>query len=55
MTLKVNSWVVAGLLPLPQVKFRFAPTIGGLDWESSELVRAIRQLDQRVSDVELEP
>ena len=43
------------LLPLPQVKFSLAPTIGGLGWESSELMRAIRRLDQRVSGFKLEP
>jgi len=43
------------MLPLPQVKFSLAPTIGGLGWESSELMRAIRRLDQRVSGFKLEP
>ena len=38
------------LLPLPQVKFSLAPTIGGLGWESSQLMRAIQRLDRRVAD-----
>ena len=43
------------MLPLPQVKFSLAPTIGGLGWENSELMLAIRRLDQRVSGFKLEP
>ena len=38
------------VLPLPQVKFSLAPTIGGLGWESSQLMRAIQRLDRRVAD-----
>ena len=38
------------LLPLPQVKFTLAPTVGGLGWESSQLMRAIQRLDRRVAD-----
>ena len=38
------------VLPLPQVKFSLAPTIGGLGWESSHLMRAIQRLDKRVAD-----
>ncbi|MEI6556958.1 MAG: hypothetical protein WCO00_01015 [Rhodospirillaceae bacterium] len=39
------------LLPLPQVKFSLAPTVGGLGWESSQLMRAIQRLDRRMADV----
>ena len=49
-----DSYVVDSMrlrvLPLPQVKFSLAPTIGGLGWESSQLMRAIQRLDKRVAD-----
>ena len=49
-----DSYVVDSMrlrvLPLPQVKFSLAPTIGGLGWESSQLMRAIQRLDRRVAD-----
>lgn len=51
-----DSYVVDGvrmrLLPLPQVKFTLAPTVGGLGWESSQLMRAIQRLDRRVADIQ---
>jgi len=49
-----DSYVVDGVrlrvLPLPQVKFTLAPTVGGLGWESSQLMRAIQRLDRRLVD-----
>ncbi len=52
-----DSYVVDSMrlrvLPLPQVKFSLAPTIGGLGWEGSQLMRAIQRLDRRVADFKL--
>ncbi len=40
------------VLPLPQFKFSLAPTLGGLGWEGSQLMRAIQRLDRRVAEVQ---
>ena len=49
-----DAYVVDGVsmrvLPLPQFKFTLAPTLGGLGWESSQLMRAIQRLDRRVAE-----
>lgn len=48
----VVDTVAMRVLPLPQFKFTLAPTIGGLGWESSQLMRAIQRLDRRVAEVQ---